>query len=321
MRIHRLLVVSSIISTALSVAGCHAQVPAISTPLSPEQARRVEILIRQRTKITPEDAITVGPRTPSEIPGFDQITVVLGAGSDRSKPIAFLLSKDGNTVAQFNKFDISKDPKTIVSGAGRPARGGPESAPVEIVLFDDLECPFCARMHQQLFPALTDRYGTSVHIAYRDYPIPQHPWAMRAAVDTNCVASESTPGYWNLVDYIHSHATDFGGSEKSLAKANESLDQLAIDEAKKEGVKVEPVEACIKKQDQTDIKASMKMGESLDVDSTPVMFINGEKFEGAYPLADVFRMVDQALLAVGKPAPPPYIAPAAAPASSGKSGS
>ena len=301
-----------LLASALNTIGCHAQVPAAGTPLSPEVARRVEILIRQRTKITPDDTLTIGGRIASDIPGYDKIEVVITSGPDHSPPIAFLLSKDDKTLAQFNKYDISRDPKTIVSAAGRPGRGGPETAPVEIVLFDDLECPYCAKMHQQLFPALTERYGNQVHIVYRDYPLSQHPWAMRAAVDTNCVASQSAVGYWNLVDYIHSHAGDFGGQDKSLQKAKDSLDQLALDEAKKDGLKTDAVgqiDACIKKQDETQIKASLKLGESLDIEATPVLFINGEKLEGAYPLADVFRMVDGALLAAGKTPPPPYAAP------------
>ena len=54
----------------------------------------------------------------------------------------------------------------------------------------------------------------------------------------------------------------------------------------------------------------MKIGEDLGIEATPVLFINGEKLEGAYPIADVFRMVDSALTAAGKTPPPPYVAPA-----------
>ena len=155
-------------------------------------------------------------------------------------------------------------------------------------------------MHAQLFPALLDRYGASVHIVYRDYPLSQHPWAMRAAVDANCVGDQSTPGYWNLVDYIHSHASDFGGNDKSVQKANDELDKLALDETAKDKLDAAKVDACIKKQDVAAIKASMKMGDDLGVEATPVLFINGEKLEGAYPLVDVFRMVDGALVALGQ---------------------
>jgi protein-disulfide isomerase len=301
---------SVLLAAAIATLGCHAQVPAPGT-LSPEQARRVELLIRARIKaITPDDVLTIGPRSPSEIAGFDKIDIIVTQEGQQARPVTFLLSTDGKTLAQFNKFDISKDPKTLVSGAGRPARGGSDNAPVEIVVFDDLECPYCARMHAQLFPALLTRYGNNVRIVYKDYPLSQHPWAMRAAVDANCVGAQSAPAYWNMVDYIHAHASDFGGTEHSLDKANQSLDQLSLDEAMKDKLKTPEVEACIKKQDQSAIKASMKIGDDLGVEATPVLFINGEKLEGAYPLVDVFRMIDGALLAEGKTPPPAYREPA-----------
>ncbi len=105
-----------------------------------------------------------------------------------------------------------------------------------IVGFDDLECPFCAKMHAELFPALLERYKDQVRIVYRDFPLSQHPWATRAAIDANCVGAQSTPGYWNLVDHIHAHASELGGEEKSLAKANTALDTLAHDEGAKQKV-------------------------------------------------------------------------------------
>ncbi len=301
-----------LLAAGLTGLGCHAQVPPAGTSLSPELSRRVEILIRQRAHLTPEDRISVGPREPSNIPGFDQIEVQLSTEGQPAHPITFLLSKDGETLAQFSKFDISKDPKSMVSAVGRPSRGGGDAAPVQIVVFDDLECPFCARMHKQLFPALINRYGDQVHIAYRDYPIPKHPWAMRAAIDTNCVGAESQTGYWNLVDYIHAHADDFGGSEHNLQKALDTLDQLSLDEAKKDKLNTEAVAACIKKQDDSAIQASMKVGDALNVGATPTLYINGEEVDGAYPLVDVFRIVDQALVAAGKTPPPPYKDPSPA---------
>ena len=296
------LLTATLLITAL---GCRAQQPPAGT-LTPELSRRVEILIRTRAKLPPNYAVAIGPRAKSDIPRFDQIDVTFSQNGEASSPITFLLSTDGKTLAQFNKYDLSKDPRTLVNGVGRPARGGPESAPVEIVAFDDLECPYCTRMHAQLFPALTDRYGDKVRIVYRDFPLSMHPWAMRAAIDTNCLAAQSTPAYWSAVDYIHAHASDFGGPEHSLEKATQSLDQLTLDEAKKLKLKPELIEACVKKQDDTSIRASQKIGSDLGIEATPVLFINGEKLEGAYPLVDVFRMIDGALIAAGQIPPPPY---------------
>jgi predicted DsbA family dithiol-disulfide isomerase len=72
--------------------------------------------------------------------------------------------------------------------------------------------------------------------------------------------------------------------------------------------------ACITKQDETAIKASMKEGEALGVEATPALFINGEKVEGAQPLENLYRMIDNALTASGQtPPPPPPAAPVPTP--------
>jgi protein-disulfide isomerase len=298
----------------LAALGCHAQTPAQGgAKLSPELTRRVEVLIRAKTRVPPEYDIQIGTRTKSDVPGFDEIVVVFTAEGKASKPITFLLSNDGKTLAQFNKYDISQDPKALVSAEGRPARGGPASAPVVIVGFDDLECPYCAKMHAALFPALTERYKDQVRIVYRDFPLDQHPWAMRAAINANCVASLSTTGYWNLVDYIHAHAGELGGTEKSIAKANETLDRLAREEGKRQNVDAAKLDACIAKQDDTAVKASVKTAEDLGVDSTPALFINGEKLEGAVPLEYVYKMIDNALTASGQTPPPPPPPPSPTP--------
>ncbi len=299
----------------LSSFGCHAQTPAVKSAaqnpaiLSPEQARRVEVLIRAKSSIPSEYEIQVGPRNKSEVPGYDQITVTFTANGKSSNPLTFLLSTDGKTLAQFTKYDISRDPKQLVSAADRPARGGPATAPVLIVGFDDLECPYCSRMNAQLFPAVLDRYKDQVRIVYRDFPLDQHPWALRAAIDTNCVGAQSGTGYWNLVDYIHAHADEVGGTEKTIAKANETLDKLATEEGKRQNLDASKLSACIARQDATVVKQSMKEAEALGVDSTPALFINGEKIEGAQPLEDVYRIIDGALVAAGQ-TPPPSPAPA-----------
>jgi protein-disulfide isomerase len=310
-----------LVALTLAAAGCRAQVAPhgadgsvqVGEKLSPELTRRVAVLLRSKANLPPNYDVVVGSRTASNVPGFDEISVTFTSDGKNTKPMTFLLSKDGKTLAQFNKFDISKDPKTLVSDTGRPARGGPANAPVVIVGFDDLQCPFCAKMHAQLFPAIQERYKDQVRVVYRDFPLDQHPWAMRAAIDANCLGAQNATGYWNLVDYIHAHAGEMGGDEKSVTHANAALDGLTREEGKRQKVNTAALDACIAKQDDSAIKASIEQGTALGVDSTPVLFINGEKLDGAVPLEYVYRMIDNALIASGQtpPPPPPPPAPAA----------
>ncbi|QEE26899.1 hypothetical protein FTW19_02090 [Terriglobus albidus] len=301
--------------------GCHAQ------KLSPADARRVEVLIRNKFNVPAYYDVTIGERRKSEMPGFDTVTVTFTnleaeQNAAATKNFDFLLSQDGKTFAQLNRYDIPQDPGAGISDGNRPSRGGPASAPVHIVIYDDLQCPFCARMHAQLFPAILERYGDKVHIVYKDFPLGQHPWAVHAAVDANCLAEQSAPGYWSLVDNVHAHYADVPPLKPSADKdakpadavkpATDLLDKWTRDEAVKEKVNLEKLNACIAKQDDSAVTASIKEGDSLGVDATPQLFINGERLAGALPLKYVYKMIDGALLAAGVTPPPAPADPPAA---------
>jgi protein-disulfide isomerase len=302
---------------ALATAGCHAQVPPagsgaepvkVGVKLSPQMARRVEILLRTRSTLPLDTVVAVGTPEASEIAGFDRVGITFTTNGKTSNALPFLISTDGKTLAQFNKFDMSVDPKQRASAEGRPARGGGPNAPVLIVGFDDLECPFCARMHAEIFPAILDRYKDQVRIVYRDFPLEEiHPWAMHAAIDANCLGAGSTTGYWNYVDYVHAHAAEMGGAEKSAAKAAATLDSLALEEGARQKLDAAALSSCLQKQDTTTIKASIKDGEAdpLRVDATPAMFINGEKVDGVVTLETLYKVIDNALTAAGQTPPPP----------------
>jgi protein-disulfide isomerase len=313
---------------AFSTVGCHAQKTLgpveAGKKLSNEEARRVEVMIRSRSQMPPDYTVQVGMPAASDLTGFQKLPVTYTSPDGTTRNIDFLLSTDGKTLAQMNRFDLSNDPKEKVSAEGRPARGGPENAPVVIVGFDDLECPVCARTHAQLFPAVPNRYKDQIRIVYRDYPLTEiHPWAMHAAVDANCLGAQSKSGYWNYVDYVHAHASEMGGGKGDLDKAKQSLDKLAFDEGTKQKLDQPVLTACILKQDVTKISASIMEGESetLHVNATPTLFINGEKVEGWVPTETLYAVIDRALVAAGQTPPPPLPkpapeagAPAAAPA-------
>ena len=311
----------------MSTLGCHAQNKSLGPvqtgqKLSPEETRRVEVMIRSRSQMPPDYVLQIGVPKASDISGYQELPVSYTSPQGNARNIEFLISNDGKTLAQMNRFDLSEDPKERVSVAGRPARGGPENAPVLIVGFDDLECPYCAKMHAELFPALLDRYKDKIRIVYRDFPLSQHPWAVRAAVDSNCLGTQSAPAYWNYVDYVHSHASEIGGPDGNLDKAKQGLDKLAFDEGTKNKLDQPALTACILKQDASKVNASVMDAESdgLHVDSTPTMFINGERVEGVLPIETIYTVIDRALVAAGQTPPPAPAKPAPAAAPTAKPG-
>jgi protein-disulfide isomerase len=224
----------------------------------------------------------------------------------QKKTTNFLISNDNNTLARLEKFDLTKNPTTGIMTLGRPVRGNPK-AKVTIINFDDLECPFCARMHEELFPATEQHYGNLVRFVYMDFPLVQlHPWAMHAAVDVNCMAEQSQPGYWILVDYFHGHGDEISGpsGQQNIAASTQKLDALTRAEGEREKVDMGKLNSCITKQNESGIHSSMKQGDALGIDGTPTLFVNGERATGAIPQSMLWTIIDRAIRDAGEVPPP-----------------
>jgi protein-disulfide isomerase len=298
---------------ALGLAvGCKAQV-VTSPPLSAAEQQRIEVAVRNQYSLPADVAISIGLRTPGKFPGYDTLPVTLTHNA-KSQVVDFLISTDGQKLVQMNTIDLEKDPADEVPISGRPIRGNPD-AKVTVVNFDDLECPFCARMHEELFPSTLDHYKGLVRFVYKDDPLTElHPWAMHAAVDANCLAEQSSDVYWTYVDYLHSHGQEVTGAERDLAKSVATLDRIAHQEATLGKLDEPRLDACIAKDDETQIKASLKLADDLGLDGTPAVIVNGEKVNGgAVPREDLWTVIDRALRAQGEQPPPIVPPPASAP--------
>jgi len=297
--------------------GCKAQTPQTQTALDPATInRRVEIMVRSQFNIPQDYDVTIGDRKPSQIPGYDKLPITLSRDT-KSQVIDFLISTDGNTLARLEKFDLLRDPVFSIDVAGRPIRGNPD-AKVTVVNFDDLECPYCARMHGSLFPSTLDHYKDKVRFIYKDNPLTDlHPWAMHAAVDANCLAAQSGDVYWAYVDYLHSHGDEITGADRNPAKSFDALNRIARQEATLAKLDLSKLDGCLAAQNEAQVRASSAEALALRIEGAPAVFVNGERIEGAQPEELVWRAIDRALRAAGIqppaiPAPQPAPAPAAA---------
>jgi protein-disulfide isomerase len=289
---------SFILFLALIGPGCKAQTSNASGALDPEVAHRIRTEIRSRYSVPPQIQINLSEPGPSNQPGYDQIVVTFTGGS-HSTTHDFLISKDRKTLAHLETIDISHDIMSKIDVKGRPVRGN-ANAKVTIINYDDFQCPYCSHMHNELFPGLYQAYGDKVKIIYKDYPLLEiHPWAMHAAIDANCLAEQDGGAYWDFADYVHSHREVITGHSQQEAFAN--LDNAAADQAGKHHLDLQKAQACFKKQDDTAVRASMKEGDSIGVDSTPTMVINGERVTGAVPPEEMRAILDRALSEAGQP--------------------
>jgi protein-disulfide isomerase len=310
----RIRLSAALLALALA-AGCKAQSTA-PAPTDASLTRRIEVMVRSKFSVPPEYNVQIGARKPSQIPGYDNLPVAFTHGA-KSTNVDFLISTDNTKLARLETFDLAKDPQFNIDVTGRPVRGNPD-AKVTIINFDDLECGYCARMHQTLFPSTQERYKGLVKFIYKDFPLEEiHPWAMHAAVDANCLAAQSHDVYWTYVDYLHTHGHDIDGEERDLKKSFAALDRVAKQEATLGKLDEPRLDACLAKQDESKVRASADEALSMGLEGTPALFVDGEKIPGALPEADLWIVIDRALRAAGVQ-PPPLPAPADTPAQGAK---
>jgi len=313
----------AMVLVAVLCLGCAAQ----NNNNSAEVNRRIERQVRNAAEVSPGAEVTVGARKASDFGSWDEVSVLVN-DQGAQKTYTFLLSKDGKSLVHYQKFDISSDPnQRIMAGidlAGRPVRGN-KDAKVTAVVYDDFQCPYCARMYDTLFSDVMKTYGDRVKVVYKDFPLFQiHPWAVRASVDANCLLAQSNEAFWQFSDKVHSNQREIGEQEsaakdakgakpakgakddKAAGKVRSSgLDKLASEVAAQNKLDTAKLNACIEKHDTGPVGTSLEEGKKLGVSATPTLFINGERLEGAASAEDLKAVLDRALRDAGQTPPQP----------------
>ena len=162
---------------------------------------------------------------------------------------------------------------------------GPAGAPVVIVEFSDFECPYCGRATSTL-AALIERYPDEIRFVYKDFPLPNHPNAFKAAEAGHCAHDQGK--FWEFHDrlFVAQEVLDVE-SLKTYA------DELGLDAGE--------FSACLDDGRHAEsVDREMAAGRGYGTTSTPTLFINGRPVFGALPL-DVFdRIVREELDAAAR---------------------
>lgn len=95
-------------------------------------------------------------------------------------------------------------------------KGNPD-APITVVEFSDLECPFCKRFHPTVEQLLAE-YPNEVNWVYRHFPLDSlHRKARPEAVATECAGElGGNDGFWAMTDRIFAETPSNDGLDLSL---------------------------------------------------------------------------------------------------------
>jgi len=181
------------------------------------------------------------------------------------------------------KVDYKLEPIRVQVAATGPAKG-PANAPVTIVEFSDFQCPFCSRLTPTI-AEVEKKYGDKVRVVFRQYPLPFHQNAQKAAEASLCAQDQGK--FWEMHDAMFANQEQLG------------VDQLKA-KAASLGLNAEKFNKCIDSGEKNaTIQADLKEGQAAGVSGTPAMFVNGRFISGAVPIDQITTVIDDELRRAG----------------------
>lgn len=160
--------------------------------------------------------------------------------------------------SQLKMQSVTGVPTEIQFGDGI-AFGDPK-APVAMIEFTDIQCPYCAKFEEETFPEFKAKYIDTGKVYYvaREMPLQRiHPEAFGAAVALRCAAEQNTAAYKSM-------KKDFFENQKELSP------QYYSESAQSHSLNIANFEKCIDGKDNKNAVAqSYKYAISIGVQSTP----------------------------------------------------
>jgi protein-disulfide isomerase len=238
----------------------------------------VNSFLQQMFGYDPTLTYKVADIRPSKAQGLAEVTVVLSSPQGQNATKLYVTPDGKHALAgeimPFGARPFAADSKLLESAKG-PSRG-PADAPVTIVVFSDLQCPHCKDAEPKLDKLLADK--KNVRFVYQSFPLPMHDWAAKAAAYADCTARSSNDAFWKFVDSVFAAQADI-----TAANVDEKLTGLAT----AAGAKGDDIAACAAKPDtQSRVQASVDLAQSLNINSTPTIFINGRRIESFNSMPD-----------------------------------
>jgi protein-disulfide isomerase len=171
---------------------------------------------------------------------------------------------------------------------------GRADAPVTLVEFGDFQCPPCATLADPI-NKLEREYGSRLRVAFRHFPLGNHPHAREAALASEAAGLQGR--FWEMHDLLYREQSVWSGAPdvRVLFSAYAGMLGLNIDRFKKD-MESEQAKARVESDEQKAV--------ALGVRTTPTIFINNQAVPPARLNPPGLRGSIDAALRAGTPASP-----------------
>ncbi|HYP77057.1 MAG TPA: thioredoxin domain-containing protein [Polyangiaceae bacterium] len=166
---------------------------------------------------------------------------------------------------------------------------GAANAPVTLLEFSDLQCPFCSRVHPTI-KSLQAKYGPNqLRVVFKHNPLPFHEHARPAAKVADAVLHQGgSSAFYAFLDLAFAEQPKLGDEALVAWVARVGLDPQAVLSRAQLPETNDKIER--------DILLSAKVGAN----GTPAFRINGKALTGAQPLESFTSLIDAELAAASE---------------------
>lgn len=153
---------------------------------------------------------------------------------------------------------------------------GPNDAPLNLTVFADFQCPYCAQMATALKRDILPAASGKARLVFRNFPLPMHQWAKTAAESAACAGRQNDRFFWTVHDFLFEHQREIQ-SESMQSRLHDYLGTLGDFDLKS-------FDACAtEQQTASEIEADVRLGQEVGVRGTPTIFVNGQQINGYHP--------------------------------------
>lgn len=158
---------------------------------------------------------------------------------------------------------------------------GDSAAPVTIVEFVDMQCPFCRRFNETLTRAMEKHEG-KIGYVFIHLPIPSHPFAQPAARAVECAGAQGS--FKPFVNAVFAQQDSIGKKTwPAFAMAARVADTARFARCARDTTALAMVDAGVALAGEQGIRA------------TPTILVNGWKYNGALSDAQLERAIARLL--------------------------
>ena len=157
---------------------------------------------------------------------------------------------------------------------------GEANAAVTLVEYGDYQCPTCGAAYP-IVKQLQKHFGDRLRFVHRNFPLPQHHYALPAAETAEFAASEGK--FWEMHDALYENQSEIGND-----LFPELAEELGLDTKKLE-------EALDDTSFSATIDKDLASGEASGVHGTPTFFLNGKRHDDSFDYETLKAAITEAI--------------------------